>query len=333
MSEDNAEIGGVSVEADMHDDTESFVAEGVETIAESMFGKKEVEATDTETEIESEIDETVTEVADSVEENDSESESKDETRLVAMPQSWKKDMQEKWDALDDDTREYIQHREKQMKDGLDKDRTDANIGRTMRDIMTPHSELLKQQGVDEPTAVRYMLGAHQALSTGSLEQRQAALQQLVKDYNLNSEQINPEVAGLETRLRQMEQTLADSQRRTVQAMREDIDKQVSDFAQDHPYFDEIADEIAVFISSGLSLEDAYDKALWANESTRVKEMERQNGEKSEKEAAERKKNADKVRKAASAKVRTADTDKTPTAPIGTMADTMHATLREIQNRN
>lgn len=55
-----------------------------------------------------------------------------------------------------------------------------------------------------------------------------------------------------------------------------VSKIVDDFAKDpaHPYFDELADEIAVQIKAGKELQEAYDTAVWANPVTRQKELAR-----------------------------------------------------------
>ena len=55
-----------------------------------------------------------------------------------------------------------------------------------------------------------------------------------------------------------------------------VSKIVDDFAKDpaHPYFDELADEIALQIKAGKTLQDAYETAVYANPVTRAKELAR-----------------------------------------------------------
>ena len=46
-----------------------------------------------------------------------------------------------------------------------------------------------------------------------------------------------------------------------QKERERIEAEINEFAESHPYFEELEDRIASLISEGMSLEDAYHKAL------------------------------------------------------------------------
>ncbi|MBZ0095389.1 MAG: hypothetical protein K8H75_08505 [Sulfuricella sp.] len=52
-----------------------------------------------------------------------------------------------------------------------------------------------------------------------------------------------------------------SEQRSEQEKREGIEQEVSAFAETHPHFDELSDTIASLISEGMSLENAYFKAL------------------------------------------------------------------------
>jgi len=52
------------------------------------------------------------------------------------PQSWKKEMHEKFATLPPDVQEYIEQREVQMRDGLEKDRGDA-VGRAVENLIFP----------------------------------------------------------------------------------------------------------------------------------------------------------------------------------------------------
>lgn len=260
-----------------------------------------------------------------------------------LPQSWKKDMQEKWDKLDPDTQTYFEHREKQMAEGLEKDRNDANLGRTMRDIMTPYRAMLQAQGVDEPGAVKALLNAHYKLTNSDPAARKEMFLYLARNYGIELEglansdatqQVDPVIKSLRDELNGIKSTLTASREESFRVARERALDEVNTFASDleHPYFDEVANDIAVMIQAGHSLKDAYDKAVWANPVTRQKELERvsQDTEKRIREKA--REEAEKAKKAAGTNVRGRDLTKTPTEPKGTMEDTMRETLRQIKSR-
>lgn len=316
------------------EESESFnMDEALDSISDDVFGKKDEEVEEVD---EEELAKLSQEESEQKEIKKEEQEQKEEKQAREPPQSWKKETHELWESIPDAAKDYIEKREEQMREGLEKDRTDANLGRTMRDIMTPHAALIKQQGIDEPTAVRYMLNAHYKLSTGTPEQRQAAFKELGKSYGFtdgNEAQENPEIAALKQEVQQMKSHLTASQQRAYDDAREKIDETVSAFSKEHPHFDDLQDDIAKFITAGYELEDAYEKALWANPSTRQLEIDRINKEESEKLLAQKKEEAEKAKKASSVNVKSRDTSKTPTAPKGTMEDTLRDTFRNIKNRN
>ena len=307
-----------------------------ESIASDIWGKSEPV-------VEESVEETVEEVDLSQEkpvekEEKVESVEKDEVPEAPKrkaPQSWKKEMHEFYNSADPALQDYIERREEQMHEGLQKDRNDANLGRTMRDMLAPHEEGLRQRGIEGPQAVKYLLNAHNALSNGTPEQKQAAIIQLAQSYGVTKpdEKANPEISSLKQEIYQIKQYQNDSQQRALQAARAKIDSEVSAFADKHPLFDDLQEEMAKFIEVGSDLEDAYEKALWANPLTRQTEIERLETEKAAKAEKDAKKEIEQAKKARSINVKGRDTGKAPTAPKGTMEDTMRETYREIQNRN
>ena len=96
--------------------------------------------------------------------------------------------------------------------------------------------------------------------------------------------------------------------------------EVNNFANDgnHPYFDELADEIAIQIKAGKGLQDAYDTALFANPVTRAKEIARISSENAAKLKEKKRLEAEKAIKATSSNVRTIDTTRTPTEKKGAL---------------
>jgi len=269
-----------------------------------------------------------------------------EPTVRQAPQSWKKEMHEKYADLPADVQDYIIEREEQMRAGLEKDRGDANLGRVMRDVMTPFREHIRSQGVDEPRAVQYLLTAHYKLSTAPIAERTAMLHSLAKDYGIEltaapageqPAQLDPALKALKDELDGIKTHLNAGQQAAMRDAKERVSKDVDAFASDpsHPYFDEVSTEIVAFLQAGHELKDAYEKAVWANPVTRQKEIARlqQETERTAREKAEAE--AEAARKAASNTVRGRNTQRTPTETKGSMKDldaSMRETLREIKNR-
>jgi hypothetical protein len=265
------------------------------------------------------------------------SETTEETKpaIKEPPKSWAKDYHEPWSKLDPKVQEYIETREKQMLDGIEQYKEHSGLGKQLKDVITPYDAILRAQGVDAPQAIQYLLNAHYRLTQGTAEQRQAAYQELGKNLGfVEGEAKDPKYQALEQKLSAIESTLTMSQQRALQETQAKVSKEVEAFASDskHPYFDDVADDIVAMIQAGRTLEDAYEKAVWANPVTRQKEIARLDTERQTQAQKKAKEEAEKAKKASSANVKSRDTNKAPTEPKGTMEDTMRETLSQIRSR-
>lgn len=263
------------------------------------------------------------------------------------PRSWAKEQHEHWAKLDPKAQDYIELREKQMLDGLEQYKGDSGFGKSMREAMTPYKAMLAAQGVDEVKATSYLLNAHYKLTTLQGDQKIAYLAQIAKTYGIqlpgfqpNQQPVDPAVRAAEDRLAKLEGKLNEREQRAYDEAKTRTATQVSTFVEEkddkgnpkHPYFEEVGDDIIVFLNAGLSLEESYDRAVYANPATRAKEQARL---KTEAEAALKqraKQEGNAARQASSSNVRSRDTRKAPTEPLGKMDDTMKETLADIRSR-
>ena len=307
----------------------------MDSISSDLFGKEPEEETTEEvteaTPVEEETEEVKAEPEESTEEKTEESRS--------PPQSWRKEMHEFWKGLDPAVQTYVEQREQQMHDGLEKDRGDANLGRTMRDVMSPYSEMLKNQGIDEPVMVRNLMNAHYRLSTADEAGKRDLINQIAQSYNISLDgeapKVDPALKAIQDKVNSLESHLTAAQQATLQEARGRVEKDVEVFASDpaHEFFDEVSEQIVPLINAGYSLEDAYQNAIWLNPVTRQKEIDRTANDAAEKAEKTAKQEAEKARKAKSANVRGRDTVRASTEPTGTIDDTLRETYREIQNRS
>ena len=254
------------------------------------------------------------------------------------PKSWARDKHELWSRLPADAQDYYETREKQFLDGLDQYKSEASFGKSLRDVMAPYRPMLAAQGLDEPTAVQYLLNANYRLTNGTREQRLAAYQKLGQDLQLADApahaDLPPEVRQLQERLAGIESSLTARQQAEFSEARNRATQEVTSFASDpaNLYFDEVADDIVAMIQAGHSLKDAYEKAVWANPVTRQKEIARLQTESEAKLREKAKQEAEAARHASSANIRGRESRRAPTEPKGTMEDTMRDTLEKIRNR-
>lgn len=265
--------------------------------------------------------------------------------IHAPPQSWAKDKHEIWGRMAPDAQVQYLAREKQMHEGLEQYKTDAQYGKHLRDVFTPYKAVLVSQGIDESQAAQYLMNAHYRMTTGSPSERQALMVQLARSYGVDpasmaadmpaQQQLDPAVRALQDQVASLRNGLTAQEQAARARTIDQTRRQVEVFASDpkHAHFDEAADDIAGFIRAGMALDEAYEKAVWANPITRQKELARVQTERETSFKAKVKADADAARKASSANVRSQDTRRTPTEPKGTMEDTMRATLRDINTRS
>jgi len=185
------------------------------------------------------------------------------------------------------------------------------------------------------------MNAQDRLSTGDPQTKLTMIKDLARasgidlDQNYGQSGTNGQNNALEPLLNEIK-SIKSEQNAWKQAQfnetRQKVQSTVEQFASDpkNVYFDECADHIAKFIQQGDKLEDAYEKAVWANPVTRAKELARIQTESLDKLKPKLKEEAQRSRKAAGSNVRSRDTGRTPTEPLGTMEDTMRETLAKIR---
>lgn len=264
------------------------------------------------------------------------------------PKSWPKEMHDHWGKTPKEVRDYWNVREKQMLEGLDQYKGDAAYGKSMKEAITPYMALIQAQGIDAPKAVQSLLNAHYRLSVSSPSQKLQMLDYIAKQYNIDTsawkgaqgneqqQSVDPRYQQLQDQLHGLQQHIQSQSQATIKQEQERIAKEVNTFASDaaHPYFDEVADDMIVYLRAGTSLQDAYDKAVWANPVTRAKEQARVQQDQQAEIKRKAQEAADAAKKATAANIRSRDTRRTPTeqsrATIRNLDSVMTDVMKEIK---
>lgn len=254
------------------------------------------------------------------------------------PKSWVKDMHDRWAKVDPAVQDYIEKREKDFLDGLEQYKSHANYAKSIQDVLNPYKQLLN--GMEPTQIIPRLLEAQKRLTSGTIEQRRAAYQELGRNLQLIEQQQNgnqppqdPRVDAIQQQLEAMHQALTAQQ---LAQAKLDLDK-FADDKKAHPHFDEVMADtspngLEAQLRRGLSLQDAYDSAVRLNPV--IQEQERQLWFQTETEKAKERARLDALPKkqAKSVNVQSKDTQRTPTEPLGSFEDTMRATLKEIKAR-
>jgi len=322
--------------AESADSTESVDSEessidiesGLDSISSDLFGVSKND--------EDESHETLEETGEEVTE-DTET---PEIKTKDAPASWKKEMRESFSALTPEMQDYIEQRESEMRSGLDQNKDDSMLGRSIRDVMSPYESELAAANVNSETMIKNLMGAHYKLTTAPISERTEMMNRLAHEYGVNlgqepnsdQKQVDPQVYELQKELNGLKYKIGESEKATRQEAETRVTNEVNDFAGKNEYFDEVSDQLIAFVNNGDTLESAYEKAVWANPVTRQKEMDRIGKEKSDTVMNAKMEKVRAAKKAKSTNVSSRDSSRSPTGFLGSMEDTMRDTMRDIQNR-
>lgn len=265
---------------------------------------------------------------------------------LSPPERWSADDKEAFDGLSREAQELVLKREADVESYLNQKSQEISGKERQLDAINNLLEPRKQQWAMEGYTPDGALNHLFALSdfagqdpAGFIrwfsEQRGVDLDQLVG----SEMESDPQLKHLQERLDRFEAMQHNQQQQTVEQQQMAVNKVVSDFAADtenHPHYSELESDIALLIpvirgqNPGLSanevLEQAYSKAVWANDTTRAKEMARQGESQKKASMEEKKKAAAKAKKAASVNV------KSKSVPVSKGPQTLDDTLSEAYDR-
>lgn len=259
--------------------------------------------------------------------------------LLPPPKSWRQDMHAHWAKMPKEAQAYYNEREQQMLNGMSQ-------YKQIQSVLEPFVPQLSQRGITAYDWVRGLVNAERMLTQGSEEQRRAAYQKLGEQLGFTTvppsqpSQVDPVVQQLQQKLSMIESGLTAQQQHIYNEAKSKVQQEVDAFAADtkaHPYFDEVAADdsprgLSSYLRQGLSLQDAYDAAVWANPVTRAKEQAAALTAHEAKLKENARLSALPKKRAVGVNVRSTANGTAPTEPTGSMEDTIKTTLREIRAR-
>jgi hypothetical protein len=260
------------------------------------------------------------------------------------PKTWRAEAAAKWATTDPLIQAEILKREEDFFKGIEGYKTQAEVGKRFEAAIAEHLPILQHFKIDPIVQVQNLMMAHRNLALGRPEDKVAIMRQLASDYGVDIADLaspppyqDPEVATLRQKFQELQSQTQRAQRETAERARADAEAQIAKFEADpkNVYFKEVADDIARLIQSGVcrSLEEAYEKAVWANPTTRAKEQARLDKAKADRDRGIAEARAAAARKASAANVRTSQKSGSGTAPLGTIDDTLSETLKAIRTRH
>lgn len=269
----------------------------------------------------------------------------EEVQALGAPSTWSKEAIAEWATISPRAQQEILKREEDMFRGLGEYKTRAELGARYDAVIDPYRPILAAENLDPVEMFQAFAGNHYLLSRGTPEQKVQLAANLINHYGVDFARLvdhlghsaleapDPHTQALEQRLAAMERQAAQTLQNQQNAARAQVDSEVAAFAADpaHPFFNELSENIAKFISSGLAtnLQDAYDMAVHANPVTRAKALLQSTSANPSPTTATR---VDKIAKSTADHVQTTPTQRNGTVPLGSMDDTLQETLAAIAAR-
>jgi len=228
------------------------------------------------------------------------------------PSAWKKDYEPVFRKLESNSEfqpilDEIERREGEYHRGLEPYKQSAQFAQSVRKTLEPYLPTFQQLNLQPEQAISALLSADHQLRNAPPEVRPALFMRLMQGYGIdpaslqNAHQVNPELYQLQNELQQVKQQtntfLSSLQKSYETEAASDVEK----FKDGKPFFDDVREEMGKLINAGLAsdLQEAYDKAIYANPAIRGKVLAEQQAKA---DAERRQKEQHKVEQARSAGV-------------------------------
>lgn len=197
------------------------------------------------------------------------------------PSTWKKEIAQKWEAVDPDVQAEIIRREMNIHEGIREYKSAAEESRSLREVTKNYEPLLHSLGATPVQVVAQLLPTANILYTGTPEQKMMALAQTARDFGVDlaqlasipQQQVDPYFAQLNNKLDQLSnsfysQQQTQQQAQVMQAQQEEqqLQTELQTFAASHPHFETVRYQMGQLLDSGLAanLEEAYSTAVFAS---------------------------------------------------------------------
>ncbi len=170
----------------------------------------------------------------------------------------------------------------------------GQAGEAYQAAVAPFTAYLASKGVEPAQAVRILLAAEHQLSTGTTEQKARIFGKLAKDYGIDlyaladaedAEPANPELTQIQQRIGSVERQIASKRQQAAAQIQQEAETQVTAFAEEkdsagnllRPHLEKVRVTMGRMIDEdpALTLETAYENAVWANPNLRKSALAKQ----------------------------------------------------------
>ena len=217
----------------------------------------------------------------------------------------------KWNDLPPEVREEIVKRDREVHQQFTRYDEERNFGKQIKGIVAPYEGLIRSMGAEPTQALEYLLKTDYALRTAAPDQKRAMFLKAAADYGVNlgepgdapqqQTQVDPQIETALQRIARLESELNNASNRARETEQAEIASSIEAFAADpaHAYFEQVRGEMSALLQNGFagSLQEAYDKAVWANPDTRALHLAAERATEDRKRTDAARQQADKARRA------------------------------------
>ena len=201
------------------------------------------------------------------------------------PISWSATAREHWAALPAEVKAVVANREREIEAKLKETVEDRRFASEIKNAVQPFNHILAQEKATPAQALNYYLQVESMLRSSPSRPKAQLVANLINQFAINPEEINQilsgqQPTGQQSATSQYEQQIAalqaqvnQMQQAPVLAEQQRIAQEIEAFSADsnNEFFNDVREDMAALLQAGraTSLQDAYDKAVWANTSTRA----------------------------------------------------------------
>ena len=267
---------------------------------------------------------------------------------IDAPAAWSAEMKAKWSALPSEAQQYVAQREQEAHARISQLGQYAKQMEPIHKALSEHSSYIQQVGKPPAQFVSELFNAAQALDRDPV----SALKELARVYRVDpftliddgtqSTQPDPKVANLERQLAQLQQEQQQwraqqeqQDRAAEEAKASAVHAEIDQFSKDKADWSTLQEDIIANVAAIRSqkpqasnaevLQEAYERARWANPTTRTKMQQ-------ELQAAADAKRIEEAKKAAATATTASRLNVSGSRPQAQPAD-MDADLRAIWRKN
>lgn len=229
--------------------------------------------------------------------------------MERAPQAWKPEAREFWKDIPEAARREIIRTEQSIQQTLRDTVEDRRLAQAVKETIRPFEHFIKAEGSNPVQAIDNLMTTAARLRTGNVQEVAGLVSQIVNQYGTGrfgndfiraldstlagaapQQHVDPYVAQMEQRVRQMEQVFQQQNYQQAQRVENGAQSEVVQFMEKAEFGADLREDMADLIElaaqrgQNMSLQEAYDRACWANPEIRGILAERQNRERAQQQS-------------------------------------------------